>query len=146
MNTKYNSKICELPDGYKPSNDEPFMNEKQLEYFRRKLLDMESEIQDHIINEFQDLEKTYNLDISNDKIDKASIESEYLLHFKTKTRAEKLLQKIRYALSKIKNGTYGYCEVTGKPIDIARLEIRPTATLCRSAQEEHEKNEKLNKR
>ena len=145
MNTKYGDKICELEPGYKPSKNEEFMNPKQLEYFRRKLIDMETEIQNELQKEFSNLEITYNLDEASDKIDQASIESEYILSLKTKTRAEKLLQKIRYALLKIKNHTYGYCEATGEPIDLARLEIRPTATLSIKAQEKHEQEEKLRK-
>lgn len=127
----------ELPAGYSPTEEEEFMNPLQLEYFRRKLLKWKQYILEEcgeIIENFKEttLPKT-------DLIDRASEEEELRLDVRSRDRAMKLIAKIDHALRKIENGTYGYCEISGKPISIERLKARPVATMCLESQEEHEK-------
>ena len=129
-----------LPRGYRPSADEPFMNERQCEYFRRKLKDWRDEL-------LEDYEET-RLKLSAaeretcDVVDAANDELERALELRTRDRERKLIGKIDEALERLRDGTYGYCAVTGKPIGLARLEARPTATLSIEAQEAHERQEK----
>ena len=129
-----------LPKNYRPSQDEKFMNAKQREFFRVKLNDWKSEIYK------ESRETVENLQDSNspaDISDRATQESEKALELRTRDRQRKLIGKIDAAISRIDNGTYGYCEVTGEPIGLARLEARPVTTLSIEAQEMHERSEKL---
>jgi DnaK suppressor protein len=130
-----------LPEGYKPTNDEPFMNEVQLEYFRQKLLNWKSEILEatkETIQHLQD-ESEKHPDIT----DRATSESERALELRTRDRQRKLISKIDEALYRIEQGEYGYCEESGEPIGVARLDARPIATLSLEAQERHEKRERV---
>jgi DnaK suppressor protein len=130
----------DLPRGYHPTSDEPFMNEKQQEYFRRKLKAWRDEL-------LEDYEETrVNLSTADkragDFADAASDEADRALELRTRDRERKLIAKIDEALERLKEGTYGYCVETGKPIGLARLEARPTAALCIEAQEAHERRER----
>lgn len=131
-----------LPKDYRPSADEPFMNERQKEYFRQKLLTWREEL----LNEYEVTRSQLgNSDRqAADYVDLASDEADRALELRTRDRERKLLGKIDEALDRIKNGTYGFCADTGKPIGLARLEARPTAALSIEAQEAHEKRERMN--
>lgn len=133
------NKICDLPDGYVPSEDEEFMNNMQREYFRRKLVSWMKELlsdNDEVMQSLNNEGKS-----CTDIADKASIEADLAYEFRSKERSRKLISKIQDALVKIKNGTYGYCEETGETISLKRLEARPVAILCIEAQKRHEKHE-----
>ena len=132
--------VVTLPPNYKPSTKEEYMNEKQLEYFKRKLLDWRSELMKGSETTLQDL-KENNINEA-DENDRASNETDQSLELRTRDRMRKLIKKINQALDRIENGTYGYCEETGEPIGLARLEARPVATLSIEAQERHERKEK----
>jgi DnaK suppressor protein len=130
-----------LPEGYQPSADEPFMNEVQLEYFRQKLTNWKAEILEatkETIQHLQD-ESEKHPDIT----DRATSESERALELRTRDRQRKLISKIDEALYRIEQGEYGYCEESGEPIGVARLDARPIATLSLEAQERHEKRERV---
>ena len=131
----------QLPAGYRPSESEPFMNERQREYFRRKL----NTWKDDILRESR--ETIQNLQAETvphaDLADRASTEAERQLELRTRDRQRKLIAKIDSALSRLEAGTYGYCEETDEPIGIARLEARPIATLSIEAQERHERRERV---
>ena len=129
-----------LPPDYKPSADEEYMNELQLEYFRRKLEDWKKSLVNQSEDTLEDLSQG-GLNQPDD-IDRASLETDKALDLRTKDRARKLIGKINEALKRIEDGEYGYCEETGEPIGIERLEARPVATLCLEAQERHERMEK----
>ncbi|MEL7480990.1 MAG: RNA polymerase-binding protein DksA [Pseudomonadota bacterium] len=125
---------------YTPSNDEDFMNSRQRDYFRAKLESWKSEIlagSKTTINNLQ--EDSSSLP---DIVDRASAESDKALELRTRDRQRKLISKIDAALRRIDNGTYGYCDETGEPIGLKRLEARPTATLSLEAQERHERRER----
>ena len=126
---------------YKPTSKEPFMNAKQKEYFRQKLINWKetllTESNRTIVNLKQDKE------VSGDFADIASAETEKSIELRTRDRERKLISKINEALKRINDNTYGFCEVTGKPISIKRLEARPIATLSIEAQEMHEEREDL---
>lgn len=128
-----------LPEDYRPSPDEEYMNANQLEYFRRKL----TAWRDELIDESQ--ETVNHLQEENwqepDVIDRASVEADASLELRTRNRYRKLISKIDQALQRIEEGDYGYCEETGEEIGIGRLEARPIATLTIEAQERHEKRE-----
>ena len=132
--------VITLPPNYKPSAKEEYMNEKQLEYFKRKLLDWRAELMKGSETTLQDL-KENNINEA-DENDRASNETDQSLELRTRDRMRKLIKKINQALDRIENGTYGYCEETGEPIGLARLEARPVATLSIEAQERHERKEK----
>ncbi len=137
-------KICELPEGYIPSSDEPFMNDLQREYFRRKLESWKNDLlreSDAVLKYLQEEDKSS----LSDSIDYASAQADLGYELRSKERARKLIAKIDGALLRIKNGTYGFCEETGEPIDLKRLEARPVATLGIKAQERHERAEKTRK-
>ena len=119
-------------DGYKPTADEEFMNELQLAYFRKKLETWKQDIIDGSKTTIGNLQEDTNT--LADIVDRASAESDKALELRTRDRQRKLISKI--------DGTYGYCEMTGEPIALGRLEARPTATLSLEAQEAHERNEK----
>lgn len=130
-----------LPKNYTPSDDEPFMNARQREYFRRKLLAWKDEI-------FRETRETVNgLQAEGlqhpDEADRAAAESEKTLELRTRDRQRKLVNKIDAALQRIEDKTYGYCEETGEEISLRRLEARPIATLSVEAQERHEKKERV---
>lgn len=129
-----------LPPDYVPSPDEEYMNDLQVEYFRQKLLAWKKSL----LNQSQDtLEDLRQGGLNQpDDIDRASMETDKALDLRTKDRARKLISKINDALKRIEDGTYGYCEETGEPIGLERLEARPVATLSIEAQERHEHMEK----
>lgn len=129
-----------LPKDYRPSEKEEYMNPQQLEYFRQKLTAWKSELLTESRETMEHLkeENWREPDIS----DRASLETEAELELKTRNRYFKLINKIDQALRRIETGEYGYCEETGEPIGLRRLEARPVATLCIEAQERHEKMEK----
>lgn len=129
-----------LPPDYVPSLDEEYMNDLQVEYFRQKLLAWKKSL----LNQSQDtLEDLRQGGLNQpDDIDRASMETDKALDLRTKDRTRKLISKINDALKRIEDGTYGYCEETGEPIGLERLEARPVATLSIEAQERHERMEK----
>ena len=126
---------------YRPSDQEPFMNERQKEYFRRKLLNWK----DDILREARETLVALQNESENhpDLADRASSETDRAIELRARDRQRKLISKIDSALSRIEDGTYGYCEDTGEPISLRRLEARPIATLSLEAQERHERNEKV---
>ena len=127
---------------YKPTTKEPFMNIKQKNYFKQKLIEWKDKLlkgsNDTILNLKEDKE------VSGDFADIASAESTKSIELRTRDRERKLISKIDEALKRIEDNTYGYCEVTGKPIGLKRLEARPIATLSIEAQQMHENQEQLN--
>ena len=128
---------------YRPSEDEPFMNERQREYFRRKLLAWKDEILEesrHTIASLQ--EDTASLP---DLADRATSETDRSIELRTRDRQRKLIAKIDAALRRIEDGTYGFCDETGEPIGLSRLEARPIATLSLEAQERHERRERVHR-
>lgn len=130
-------------DDYRPSADEPFMNARQLEYFHRKLIDWK----DQILREAQDTLAHLQTESLRepDVTDRASSETDWGIELRTRDRQRKLISKIDAALRRIEEGEYGYCEVSGEPISLARLEARPIATMTVEAQERHERNEKVSR-
>lgn len=130
-----------IEDGYVPTESEPFMNERQREYFRRKLLGWKSDI----LREAQDTLTALQTENENhpDIADRASSETDRAIELRARDRQRKLTGKIDAALSRIEEGTYGYCEETGEPISLKRLEARPIATLSLEAQERHERRERV---
>jgi len=128
---------------YRPSEDEPFMNERQLEYFRQKLLGWK----DDILREARETVTHLQSETENhpDLADRASSETDRALELRTRDRQRKLIAKIDDALRRIDDGAYGYCEETGEPITLARLEARPIATLGLEAQERHERRERVHR-
>lgn len=129
-----------LEADYKPSDNEEYMNEKQLEYFRQKLEAWKKSLVNQSEDTLEDLRQG-GLNQPDD-IDRAALETDKSLDLRTKDRARKLIGKINEALERIADGTYGYCEETGDPIGLDRLEARPIATLSIEAQERHERMEK----
>lgn len=129
-----------LPPDYKPSADEEYMNDMQLEYFRQKLLNWKKSL----IGQSKDtLDELRQGGLNQpDQIDRASLEADKALELRTRDRARKLISKIDEALKRIEDGVYGFCEETGEPIGVERLEVRPVATLSIEAQERHERLEK----
>jgi DnaK suppressor protein len=132
-----------LEEKYRPSEDEPFMNERQLEYFRKKLLAWKEDI----LRESRETIGNLQTETENhpDLVDRASSEADRALELRTRDRQRKLISKIDEALRRIEDGSYGYCEETGEPIGVARLEARPTATLSVEAQERHERRERVHR-
>ncbi len=133
----------ELPDDYRPRDDEPFMNPQMREYFRRKLQSWKQDILTESKLTLESLQREN--DPLADLVDRASSESDRALELRTRDRQRKLISKIDSALRRLDNGEYGYCEETGEPIGVARLEARPTATLSLEAQERHERKEKVHR-
>ncbi|MFZ3034219.1 MAG: RNA polymerase-binding protein DksA [Parvibaculum sp.] len=133
--------VVRLPKGYKPSDDEPFMNKRQREYFRRKLEQWKEDILVENKETLQHLqeETAHHPDLA----DRASTETERSLELRTRDRQRKLVSKIDAALRRVEEGTYGYCEETGEPISLKRLDARPIATLSIEAQERHERRERV---
>ena len=128
---------------YRPSEDEEFMNEPQREYFRRRLLDWK----DEILRESRETLVALQTENENhsDLADRASSETDRAIELRARDRQRKLISKIDSAFARIDEGTYGYCEETGEPISLRRLEARPIATLSLEAQERHERNEKVHR-
>lgn len=132
-----------LPDDYRPAEDEPFMNERQTEYFRRKLTAWKAELQDDSKSTLEGLQdSSRNIP---DVADRASEETDRALELRTRDRQRKLVTKIDAALRRIDEGEYGYCDETGEPISLKRLDARPIATLSLEAQERHERKEKVHR-
>lgn len=132
-----------LPEDYRPAEDEPFMNERQLEYFRRKLTDWREEL----LSDSRDTIETLQDGTRNipDVTDRASEETDRALELRTRDRQRKLVAKIDAALRRIEEDEFGYCEVTGDPISLKRLDARPIATMSLEAQERHERREKVHR-
>ncbi|HEY7383620.1 MAG TPA: RNA polymerase-binding protein DksA [Beijerinckiaceae bacterium] len=130
-----------IDEGYRPTDSEPFMNERQREYFRRKLRHWKNEI----LREAQTTLVALQSESENhpDLADRASSETDRAIELRARDRQRKLIAKIDAALARIDEGTYGYCEETGEPIALKRLEARPIATLSLEAQERHERNERV---
>lgn len=133
----------ELPPGYQPSDDEPFMNQLQVEYFRRKLLAWKDDILRESKETLQHLQEDSLKE--PDVADRASSETDWTVELRTRDRQRKLIAKIDAALERIRVGEYGYCEVTGEPIGLDRLDARPIATMTLEAQEAHERQEKVHR-
>ncbi len=132
-----------LPDDYKPAEDEPFMNERQTEYFRKRLKDWREEL----LSDGRDTIETLQDGTRNipDVTDRASEETDRALELRTRDRQRKLVAKIDAALRRIDEGEFGYCDVTGDPISLKRLDARPIATMSLEAQERHERREKVHR-
>ncbi|MBP37592.1 MAG: RNA polymerase-binding protein DksA [Candidatus Pelagibacter sp.] len=130
-----------VPKNYKPTQKERFMSAKMKEYFRLKLIDWKNELLKESSQTLTNMQKEENT-AKPDITDRASEEIERSFELRTRDRERKLINKIEAALRRIKEGSYGYCEETGEPIGIKRLEARPVATLSLEAQEIHEKKEK----
>ncbi len=132
-----------LPDDYQPAEDEPFMNERQLDYFLRKLTNWKSDLMDDSKTTIESLQDgTRNIP---DITDRASEETDRALELRTRDRQRKLVSKIDAALRRIEEGEYGYCSETGEPISLKRLDARPIATMSLEAQEKHERREKVHR-
>ena len=132
-----------LPPDYRPSEDEDFMNERQREYFRQKLLEWRQDLLRESEETLAHLQQggLHEPDLA----DRASAEVDRALELRTRDRARKLISKIDAALERIENGSYGYCEDTGEPITLRRLEARPIATMSIEAQERHERMERTHR-
>ncbi len=132
-----------LPEDYRPAEDESFMNERQIEYFRRKLIAWKGEILKESLDTIEGMkDSTRNIP---DIADRASEETDRALELRTRDRQRKLVSKIDSALRRIEDGEYGYCEITGEPISLKRLDARPIATMTLEAQERHERREKVHR-
>jgi DnaK suppressor protein len=131
----------ELAPGYRPSADEDFMSIQQLSYFRRKLIDW----RDSILKEASLTLETLKAEPMRepDLTDRAASETDWGIELRTRDRQRKVISKIDAALRRIETGDYGYCDVTGEPISLQRLEARPIATMTLEAQERHERDEKI---
>jgi DnaK suppressor protein len=126
---------------YRPSDNETFMNERQREYFRKKLLAWKSNVLQEVKDSLAQLQEE---DRNHpDLADRASSEAGWSIELRARDRQRKLIAKIDAALKRLEEGTYGYCLETGEPISLRRLEARPVATLSIEAQERHERNERL---
>jgi DnaK suppressor protein len=128
---------------YRPTNDEPFMSLRQQAYFRSKLLGWK----EALLRESQDTLSQLQIDSMReaDLTDRAASETDWSIELRTRDRQRKLISKIDAALRRIDEGEYGYCEVTGEPINLGRLEARPIATMTIEAQERHERHEKVSR-
>jgi DnaK suppressor protein len=132
--------VSDLPDDYRPSEDEPFMNERQRNYFRKRLMDWKEEILQSSRTTLENLQESEQ---HPDITDRASSETDRALELRARDRQRKLISKIDAALERIEDGSYGYCEETGEPIGLKRLDARPIATLSLEAQERHERRERI---
>jgi DnaK suppressor protein len=133
-----------VPSNYKPTEKEAYMNPVMLEYFRQKLLAWKEAILNDASNTLQELQDEGGLRES-DIADRASVETDVALELRARDRQRKLISKIDEALERIRNNEYGYCEETGDPIGVKRLEARPVATLTVEAQERHERMERTHR-
>ena len=132
-----------LPDEYRPAEDEPFMNDRQLEYFRRKLLAWKQELLAQSAETLEGLQDSARN--VPDIADRASEETDRAIELRTRDRQRKLVSKIDAALRRIDTGEFGYCELTGEPISLKRLDARPIATMTLEAQEKHERRERVHR-
>jgi len=130
-----------VPKNYRPSEEETFMSARQREYFRQRLMRWKEELLKESYNTLHSLQRD-SLQ-SPDIADRASAETDRAVELRTRDRERKLIQKIDEALNRIEDGSYGYCEETGEPIGVRRLEARPIATLSLEAQERHERMERI---
>ena len=128
-------------NSYRPTDEEPFMNERQRDYFRQKLLDWKEDILKEAKETLQHLQDENQN--HSDLADRASSETDRAIELRARDRQRKLIAKIDAAIQRIDDGTYGYCEETGEPIALKRLEARPIATLSLEAQERHERRERV---
>ncbi len=133
--------VSEVEDAYKPGDGEPFMNERQREYFRAKLVAWRDDIHKESRETIAHLQDENH--VLPDLADRASSETDRSLELRTRDRQRKLISKIESALKRIDDGSYGYCEETGEPISLRRLDARPIATLSVEAQERHERRERV---
>jgi len=132
-----------LPEDYRPADTEPFMNDMQVEYFRRKLLNWRSELLEGSRDTVAGMkDQTRSIP---DVADRASEETDRSLELRTRDRQRKLVSKIDAALRRIDEGEFGYCSKTGEPISLKRLDARPIATMSLEAQERHERREKVHR-
>ncbi len=136
--------MATVPKAYKPTEKEPYMNPVMMEYFRQKLIAWKESILADATNTLQELQDEGGLRES-DVADRASVETDVALELRARDRQRKLISKIDEALERIRNNDYGYCEETGDPIGIKRLEARPVATLTVEAQERHERMERTHR-
>jgi len=133
--------VVEIDDDYRPSDEEPFMNDRQREYFKKKLLAWKEEIlreSRETLNHLQEESQNHP-----DLADRASSETDRAIELRARDRQRKLIAKIDAAIKRIEDGSYGYCEETGEPISLKRLDARPIATLSIEAQERHERRERV---
>ena len=130
-------------DGYRPSADEEFMNPRQQAYFRAKLQGWKDSILREAVGTLSQLQVDTLREA--DLTDRASSETDWSIELRTRDRQRKLISKIEAAMRRIDEGEYGYCEVTGEPISLARLEARPISTMTVEAQERHERHEKISR-
>ena len=139
------ARIDRVPDDrdYRPSDAEPFMCARQKEYFREKLIEWKTSIVEESRETLSNMQESANN--IPDVADRASAETDRALELRTRDRQRKLISKIDAALRRIEEGTYGYCEVTGEPISLKRLDARPIATLSLEAQEMHERRERVHR-
>ena len=130
-----------IDDSYRPSEDEPFMGERQRDYFRRKLIQWREDL----LRESRDTLAALQSENENhpDIADRASSETDRAIELRARDRQRKLISKIEAALGRLDDGSYGYCEETGEPISLKRLDARPIATLSVEAQERHERRERV---
>ncbi len=128
-------------DTYRPSDDEPFMNERQRDFFRRKLIRWREDL----LRESRDTLAALQNENENhpDFADRASSETDRAIELRARDRQRKLISKIAAALGRLDDGSYGFCEETGEPISLKRLDARPIATLSVEAQERHERRERV---
>ncbi len=127
---------------YIPSEDEPFMNPRQLHFFKSRLIAWKNQLVQESCETIHSMQGDHYT-VHPDIVDQASQESERTLELRARDRERKLIMKINEALSRIEEGSYGYCEETGEPIGLKRLQARPIATLCIEAQERHERKERV---
>ena len=140
---KATASVIIVEEEYRPSDNEPFMNERQLDYFRKKLQGWKEDI----LKESRETLTNLQAETENhpDLVDRASSETDRALELRTRDRQRKLIAKIDEALRRIEDGSYGFCEETGEPIGLARLDARPTAVLSLEAQEAHERRERVHR-
>jgi len=143
MNEHLSAKRVALPEGYRPHDDEDFMNPMQTEYFRQKLESWKADILRESAETLQNLQEDSLRE--PDIADRASSETDWSVELRTRDRQRKLVSKIDSALRRIDEGEYGYCEKTGEPISLKRLDARPIATMTIEAQEAHERAEKVHR-
>ena len=132
-----------LAEDYTPAEDEPFMNDRQVEYFRRKLLTWKDDLMEDSRDTIEGLQDSTRA--IPDVADRASEETDRAIELRTRDRQRKLVAKMDSALRRIDEGEYGYCEVTGDPISLKRLDARPIATMSLEAQERHERRERVHR-
>ena len=140
---KVSHSMIVLPENYRPTDGEPFMNPQQRQYFRLKLIAWKEEIVRQTRETLQGMhdDSTQYADLA----DRATSETDRALELRARDRQRKLVSKIDAALSRIEDGTYGFCEETGEPIGLKRLDARPIATLSLEAQERHERRERVHR-